>query len=164
MFLIVLFVVCKPQTISETVSEPIISSDYSIDLSTIRSSPSSAVAISSNGRLVASVNPDSNTITLVDAISLQVIAEIDVGDDPRTLTFTPDSQKLLIVNHGSDTISVVDIKEAVQIDQYPVGFMPYGIVNNGVYAFVSEFGLGRISVLDLSTGVVLDYIRVDNFP
>ena len=157
--LMLLLIPCGPQVASKASSF-----DYSLDLPLKGVHSSSAVAISSNGRLVASVNSDSNTITLVDAISLQVIAEIDVGDDPRTLTFTPDSQKLLVVNHGSDTISVVDIKEAVQIDQYPVGFMPYGIVNNGVYAFVSEFGLGRISVLDLSTGVVLDYIRVDNFP
>ena len=61
-FLIVLFVVCTPETISETVSEPIISSDYSIDLSTVSSAHSSAITVSSDGTLVASVNPDSDTI------------------------------------------------------------------------------------------------------
>ena len=163
-FLIVLFVVCKPQTISETVSEPIISSDYSIDLSTVRSSPSSAITISSDGTLAASVNPDSDTITLVDALLLKVVAEITVGDDPRTVSFTHDSQQLLVANHGSDTISVVDINKKIQIATYSVGSMPYGIVNNGVYAFIAEFGLGKISVLDLSTGKVLNNITVEDFP
>ena len=163
-FLIVLFVVCKPQTISETSSETIISSDYSIDLFTAGSYVSSAVTISSDGRLVASVNPDSDTITLVDALLLKVIAEIAVGDDPRTVSFTPDSQKLLVANHDSYTISVVDINKKIQIATYSVGSMPYGIVNNGVYAFVAEFGLGKISVLDLSTGKILNNIIVEDFP
>ena len=163
-FLIVLFVVCTPQTISETVSEPIISSDYSIDLSTVSSVHSSAITVSSDGTLVASVNPDSDTITLIDALLLKVVAEIAVGDDPRTVSFTPDSQQLLVANHASNTISVVDSNKKIQIARYPVGSMPYGIVNNGVYAFVAEFGLGKISVLDLSTGKVLNNIIVEAFP
>lgn len=163
-FLIVLFVVCTPETISETVSEPIISSDYSIDLSTVSSAHSSAITVSSDGTLVASVNPDSDTITLIDALLLKVVAEIAVGDDPRTVSFTPDSQQLLVTNHASNTISVVDINKKIQIATYPVGSMPYGIVNNGVYAFVAEFGLGKISVLDLSTGEALNNITVEAFP
>jgi YVTN family beta-propeller protein len=61
-----------------------------------------AVSVSPDGRLVVAVNPDRDSITLVDAITLAVLAEIPVGDDPRTLSITPDSKKVL---HGSATLS-----------------------------------------------------------
>ena len=66
---------------------------------------SSPVAVSPDGRLVAAVNPDSDSITLIDTTSLSVLSEIPVGDDPRTLSFTPDSKQVVVANYGSDTIS-----------------------------------------------------------
>jgi YVTN family beta-propeller protein len=84
-----------------------------------------AVAVSPDGRLVVTVNPDSDSITLVDAITLAVVAEIPVGYNSRTLSLTPDSKKALVANHGSATLSTVDLGQAVEFTQYPVGFMPY---------------------------------------
>jgi YVTN family beta-propeller protein len=123
-----------------------------------------AVAVSPDGRLVVAVNPDSDSITLVDAITLAVLAEIPVGDNPRTLSLTPDSKKALVANHGSATLSKVDLSQAVEFTQYPVGFMPYGVVTDGIHAFVTEFGLGTLSIIDLTTGELLTRIPVDAFP
>jgi YVTN family beta-propeller protein len=125
---------------------------------------SSAVAVSPDGRLVVAVNPDSDSITLVDVITLAVLAEIPVGDNPRTLSFTPDSKTVVVANHGSATISKVDLNQTVEIAQYPVGSMPYGVVTDGVHAFVTEFGLGTVSIIDLMTGELLTRIPVDAFP
>jgi YVTN family beta-propeller protein len=123
-----------------------------------------AVSVSPDGRLVIAVNPDSDSITLVDAITLAVIAEILVGDNPRTLSITPDSKKVLVANHGSATLSKVDLRRSVEVTQYPVGSMPYGVVTDGVHAFVTEFGLGTLSIIDLATGELSTRISVDAFP
>ena len=123
-----------------------------------------AVAVSPDGRLVVAVNPDSDSITLVDAITLEVVAEIPVGDDPRTLSLTPDSKMALVANHGSATLSTVDLGHAVEFTQYPVGSMPYGVVTNGIQAFVTELGLGTVSVFDLKTGEFSTRIPIDAFP
>ena len=139
-------------------------SGYSVDPPLSRYYSSSSIVVSPDDVYIAATNPDSDSITIVNAQSLKVKAEIDVGDDPRTLSFTPDSKNLVVSNHGSDTISIVNIEKGVEIAQYPVGFMPYGVVNNGDYVFVSEFGFGRISVLDLSTGIVVGHVSVDEFP
>jgi len=125
---------------------------------------SAAVSVSPNGRLVIAVNPDNNSITLVDAINLAVLSEIPVGTTPRTISITPDSESVLVANHGSGTISKVDLSQAIEVAQYSVGSMPYGVVTDGVYAFVAEFGPGTISKLDLVTGELLDRIVVDAFP
>jgi len=123
-----------------------------------------AVSVSPDGRLVVAVNPDSDSITLVDAINLAVLAEIPVGDSPRTLSITPDSKEVLVANHGSATLSKVDLSQAVEFTQYPVGSMPYGVVTDGVHAFVTEFGLGTLSIIDLMTGELSTRIPVDAFP
>ena len=123
-----------------------------------------AVSVSPDGRLVVAVNPDSDSITLVDAITLAVLAEIPVGDNPRTLSLTPDSKKALVANHGSATLSKVDLSQVVEFTQYPVGSMPYGVVTDGVHAFVTEFGLGTLSIIDLMTGELSTRIPVDAFP
>ena len=162
-FIVILVVSCSKDSTSETGFE-MPSTGYSVDPPLSTNFSSSSVVVSPDGVYIATANPDSDSITIIYAQSLKVKAEIDVGDDPRTVTFMPDSQKLLVSNHGLDTISVVDINKAVQIAEYPVGSLPYGIVNNGTYAFVAEFGLGRISVVDLSKGVVVDHISVDLFP
>ena len=155
----------EPTALSTILSEAKISTVNLSDVVPLsRPISAAAVSVSPDGRLVVAVNPDNNSITLVDAINLVVLAEIPVGVTPRTLSFTPDSKNVLVANHGSGTISKVDLNLAVEVTQYPVGSMPYGVVTDGVYAFVTEFGLGTISKLDLVTGELLDRIPVDAFP
>ena len=104
---------------------------------------SSGVVVSPDGALVAAVNPDSDSITLVDALGLGVIREITVGDDPRTLAFTPDSRLLLVANRGSANVSVVAVEDFSRAANIPVGPMPCGVVTDGRRAFVTEFALGN---------------------
>ena len=44
----------------------------------------------------------------LSASSNYVTARIDVGHDPRGVTFTPDGRKLLVANRLDDTLSVID--------------------------------------------------------
>ena len=127
-------------------------------------SAASAVAVSPNGVLVAAVNPDSDSITLVDATTLEVLAEVPVGDDPRTLAISPNSLMALVANHRSDTISLVDLRQFYEVAQYRTGAMPYGVVTDGERAFVTEFGLGKVSVIGLATGRIEIDIGVNPFP
>ncbi len=137
---------------------------YTTDPPLLRHYSSSSVVVSPDQSYIAATNPDSNSITIINTQSLKVKSEIKVGDAPRTLSFTPDSKNIVVSNQGYNTISIVDIDKEVELAQYPVGSMPYGVVNNGDYAFVSEFGIGRISAVDLSTGLVVGNVNVDEFP
>ena len=137
---------------------------YTTDQPLLRHYSSSSVVVSPDQSYIAATNPDSDSITIINTQSLKVKSEVRVGDDPRNLSFTPDSKNLVVSNHGNNTLSIVDIDKEIEIAQYPVGYMPYGVVSNGDYVFVSEFGFGRISVVDLSTGHVVDNVNVDEFP
>lgn len=155
----------EPTTVS-TISSAAEGSTINLSGVVPLSGPSSAstVSVSPDGKLVIAVNPDNNSITLVDAINLVVLTEIPVGDTPRTLSITPDSENVLVANYGSATISKVNISLAEEVAQFPVGPMPYGVVTDGINAFITEFGLGTISKIDLITGKLLSRIPVDAFP
>jgi YVTN family beta-propeller protein len=130
----------------------------------IESHSSSPIAVSPDGNLVVAVNPDSDSITLVDAITLEFITEISVGDNPITVAITPDAKKALVTNYDSATLSVIDLNQHKEIAQYEVGHMPYGVVTNGILGFITEFGIGSVSVIDLLTGELLTRIQVEPFP
>ena len=129
----------------------------------VSTSPS-AVAVSQDGSLVAAVNPDSDTTSLVDADTPEALREISVGDDPRTLAFTPDSQLLLVANHSSATLSLVPVGESDTVKDIAVGPMPYGVVTDGERAFVAEFALGNITIIDLSSKALVTRISVAGHP
>ncbi|MDP6452423.1 MAG: beta-propeller fold lactonase family protein, partial [SAR202 cluster bacterium] len=124
----------------------------------------SAVVVSPDGLWVVVVNPDSDSVTVVDAVTLLPLAEISVGHHPRTLTITPDSRQAVVANHGSGTLSLIDLARLEESTQWPVGAMPYGVVTDGSHVFFTEFGSGRVGVIDLATNSVLDRIPVDPFP
>jgi len=109
---------------------------------------------------LAVVNPDSNTITLVDTTSLTVLAEIPVGRDPRTLAFTP-AGLLLVANHN-DSISIIDQANAVS-EIYLKG-QPYGIVTDAERAYVSLAATAQIAVIDFRTRAVSRFLDVEPFP
>ena len=125
---------------------------------------SSGVVVSPDGALVAAVNPDSDSITIVDALGLGVVREITVGDDPRTLAFTPDSRLVLVANRGSANLSVVAVEDFSRVANIPVGPMPYGVVTDGRRAFVTEFALGNIGIIDLARQTLVERVKVAPFP
>ena len=124
----------------------------------------SFVAVSPDGKVVAAINPDSGSVTLVDAVNLTVMAEVSVGDDPRTLCFTPNSKKIVVSNWGSASISVISLDRGIGAEHHRVGLMPYGVVTDGNSAFITEFGTGNVSILNLKTGRQVNRISVNPFP
>jgi YVTN family beta-propeller protein len=124
----------------------------------------SAVSVSPDGKFVAAVNPDSDSITLLDPMNLSILAEIPVGDNPRTVSFTPDSGTALVTNNDSGTLSIIDVSKLVETSQYSVGLMPYGAVSDGIHAFITEFGSGTLSVFRMDTGELLTRVQLDAFP
>jgi YVTN family beta-propeller protein len=59
---------------------------------------------------VIAVNPDSDSVTIVDAASLEVIREASVGRDPRTVAFGPDGSVAFVANHESGAVTRIDLR------------------------------------------------------
>jgi YVTN family beta-propeller protein len=114
---------------------------------------SGAIALNAGGSILLTVNPDSNSITLIDTITQQVIEEITVGLDPRSLAVDSSRELVYVANRGSNSISVLDLVSHEQVAEVPVGHHPYGVVLSpgGDWLYITEQGSDSVRCLDTST-------------
>lgn len=125
---------------------------------------SSAVAVSPDGKLIAAVNPDGGSVTVVRAADLKVLREVRVGIEPRALCFTPDGKTLAVANHGSSDVSLVDARRLLETKRMPVGTGPAGIVAGGGRLYVSEQDADAVAAIDLSSPAVSARVPVEDSP
>jgi YVTN family beta-propeller protein len=127
---------------------------------------SSAIAVTANGQLVLAVNPDSNSLSIVDATTRTKLAEIPVGLDPRTVAVDDKGERAYVANRGSDTVSVVDLSTWTVIADVPLGDRPYGVVvsPSGDHLYVAEQGADRLTILDTTTFEIVDAIATLDRP
>nr|MBC8255244.1 c-type cytochrome [Ardenticatenia bacterium] len=139
---------------------------------------SSAIAVTSDGAFCLVVNPDSNSLSIVDTVrppsappnpgreEEEKVAEIPVGLDPRTVAVDDAGSRAYIANRGSDSVSVVDLTTHTVITEIPVGDRPYGVVvsPSGDRLYVAEQGADRLIILDTTTFETVNTISVADRP
>lgn len=121
---------------------------------------SGAIAITPDGAVVVAVNPDSNSVSLLNTTTHAVI-EIAVGIEPRAVTVG--NNRAFVANQGSDSVSVIDLAAQVRLGDYPVGDRPVGIAlaPDQSAVFVAELGDDNVRQLD---PVTLETVAVLNVP
>ncbi|MBS1251669.1 MAG: Hydrazine synthase subunit gamma [Anaerolineales bacterium] len=126
---------------------------------------SSAIAVTGDGGRLLVVNPDSNSVSVMDAATGEKLAELTVGDDPRTVALAG-SDRAYVTNRGSNTVSVVDLTELTAVATIPVEQQPYGVVvtPDGAFAFAANSGSDSVSVIDTATFQVVAVIPVRDRP
>jgi len=124
------------------------------------------MALAPDGRTLLVVNPDSNTLSLVDLAARAVVAEVPVGVDPRCVAVDPDGGLAYVANRGSDDISVIDLDARMERMRLSVGDRPYGILASpdGTRLYVAEQGEDRLRILDASSGVTIAAFETDDRP
>lgn len=127
---------------------------------------SSAIAITPDGGTLLVVNPDSNSISLVDLSRETVKAEVTVGVDPRTVTVDDVGRRAYVANRGSSSVSVVDLDTAAVVETVSVGARPYGVLVNpaGRWLYVAEQGADQLRVLDTQTLATMDLVPLTDRP
>jgi YVTN family beta-propeller protein len=71
------------------------------------------LALTPDGRMLVSVNEGSNTISIIDAVSLYEIIRIRVGEKPAWVAIDPSGLKAYIINSLANSISVVDLTQKI---------------------------------------------------
>ena len=128
---------------------------------------SGQVAIDEANRKVWTVNPDNNTVAVIDADDGAKIDEIPVGDHPTGLAVAGngsvwvacrDADKIYVLNGGNGNVE--------DIIDFPRGSRPFEIcfTPDGETAYISEFGSGTIAKAAMSSRSVLDRLPVGPTP
>jgi YVTN family beta-propeller protein len=111
---------------------------------------SSVIGLTPDGAVLLVVNPDSNTLTLVDTASRAVLVELPVGLDPRGVAVSPGGRTAYVANQGSDSLSVIDLTSQRVAAEIPVGNRPVGVAVSptGRFVAVTEMGQDQVRILD----------------
>ncbi len=131
-----------------------------------RSYASGSIALLSDGRTLIAANMINNTATITVPGQNRLIAEIPVGNDPRSVAVTPDDSRALVTNRVDGTLSVIDVQAARVTNTIDLGgVFPYGVVTgDNRIAYVSLMGSNQIAEVDLDAGQVVRRIDVPDMP
>ena len=109
------------------------------------------------------VNPDQDSVSAFDVVTNQKLAEIGVGQGPRTLALAPDG-RLWVANQDAATLSILDpvTLTVVQTVALPAASQPYGVVFTpaGDHAYVTLAATGELLQLDPITGALTGWVAV----
>ncbi len=115
---------------------------------------SSAIAVQNTGR-VWSVNPDNDSVSVIDPDSGVLLAEIATGVSPRNVAFAPDG-RVWVTNKGSASISIIDAESLQPQSELalPRASQPHGLVfsPDGLAVYVALEARGEVLKLNPITG------------
>ncbi|WP_051336350.1 PKD domain-containing protein [Aquimarina latercula] len=127
---------------------------------------SGPITVDTDNRTVWSVNPDNNSVTLINSDDLSIINEIQVGKDPVNIAL--DSQgKAWVTCRDSDEVYILRkdgiLETKISLES---GSQPYGIVftPDGNRGFVSTFGSGKILEFSIVTNSIVNELAVGEKP
>lgn len=69
------------------------------------------LAITPDGRTLVSANYGSNTVSIIDAVSMFQLQRVRVGEGPTSVVMAPSGYKAYVMNSLSSTVSVVDLTQ-----------------------------------------------------
>jgi YVTN family beta-propeller protein len=132
---------------------------YALPGTTVRSAASSSLALAADGVTIIAVNMLNDTVSIANPTQGLLIAELPVGDDPRSVALTPNNQRAVIANRGGSSLTVVDFPERVVIGDIALPGSPYAVVSQSDdVVFVSLPEASLVVQVDLNTGAILNRI------
>ena len=118
------------------------------------------IAVTTDGTLLAVVNPDSDSVTFFDVGGdrNRKLAEVNTESEPNSVTFNPQGTRAYVANTVSGSVSVYAINRgapivARELTNIKVGTEPYALAMtpNGTRLYVANARSNDISVIDIIT-------------
>ncbi len=132
---------------------------------------SSPIAISLDDKLIWAVNPADDSVSVFRPDNNTRITKITVGDEPQSVTLTPDGQYAYVANAAAGTVSILQITNpawgtfsAGVITNLTTGAEPWNIVcsPDGKRVFVANSGQDTITVIDTTSRSIIGHVDLRN--
>jgi YVTN family beta-propeller protein len=134
---------------------------------------STPITMSLDGRLVWSVNPSDDSVSVIRTDRNSIVAKIKVGDEPHSVALDPAGRYAYVANTAGSSMTVIRISNATpnrfsaKVDprfgptgRITTGAEPFDIVAtpDGRRVFVSNSGQDTITVLDVAGRKLVGHI------
>ncbi len=108
------------------------------------------LAAGAEGRTIYVANANSDTISVIDTASRNVVETIPVrpdpglafGSSPNALSLSPDGSTLFVANGGNNAIAVVNVGRKAgesSVEGFiPTAWFPGGLINDGKHLFIAN--------------------------
>ncbi len=136
---------------------------------------SSPIAMSLDGKLVWTVNPSADSVSVIRTDTNRVVAKITVGDEPQSVALDPAGRYAYVANAAGSSMTVIRITNskpsrfAAKPDprfgpkgRITTGAEPWDIVASpdGLRVFVSNSGQDSITVLDVAARKLVGHVNL----
>lgn len=129
----------------------------------LKESRSTPIALTSDDNYVWSVNPDTDSVSVMNVAGdkNQKISEVPVGDEPRCVAITPDNKKAYVTNALSGNVSVIDAATYKVLKTISVGTEPFGcaLTFDGAKLYVANLFSNNVSVINTTSDTVIKTIE-----
>jgi YVTN family beta-propeller protein len=134
-----------------------------------RPTHSSPIAVSRNDRLIWVVNPEADSVSVIRPDNNTRITTIAVGDEPQSVTLTPNGRYAFVANAAGNSVSVIQINDpawgtfsANVVQTIPTGSEPWNIVvsPDGNRVFVANSAQDTVAVIKTADLSVIGYINL----
>lgn len=122
--------------------------------------PSNSSPIAFGGGTVWVVNPDDDSVSLIDATSDTLVNRVFVGDEPRSIALD-NNNNAYVANAASNTVSIIQFNgnatQAAVAANLTTGAEPWDVVvrPNGDFAYVANSAQDTISVINTATRLIV---------
>jgi YVTN family beta-propeller protein len=135
------------------------------DIAILPDSSKAFISCSGSGQ-VASVALRNTTQKENELQNDKLLALLDVGKSPVSLTLKPDGGELVAFNFDAGSISIIETTGNEVSGSYLIGAQPTrGVVSlDNSRLYISNFGSNNIAVYDIDFGKVIAYLPVGTHP
>lgn len=107
-------------------------------------------------------NEDDGKLSVVDVAKGEVIAEVEVGEEPEGVRVTPDGKRVAVTSESDSSVAVIDTESFELLGKVEVGRRPRDIVfsHDGKLMYVSAEANARVDVVDMKTLKPIDPIKM----
>lgn len=127
-----------------------------------------ALAVSVDGSRLLSANQTAGTVSLIDPVAGEVVAEVKTGDRPAGVAFSPDGKRAVVAHwYGYDlAVLVVGPSSIEVVGRVEVGPEPRGVViaADGKTAYVAVGVANEVVRVDLDKREVTGRVAVGREP
>jgi YVTN family beta-propeller protein len=138
-------------------------------------SRSTTIALTSDDRRVVAVNRETRSLAVIEVRdqlgrdTANLLAEIAVGNEPRSVALSPDDQEAYVTDALHGTVTVVALLGPLAfrvVAVIPVGTEPRGLAMtpNGTRLFVANHTEGTVSIIDPLARSIIGTVPVVGHP